>query len=210
MKETLVVTQLTTQRGAFRLPPVSFSVAAGSTLFVAGVNGSGKSTLLATVAGLQPTLGGRVEWDGRVLSEAGGHETPPWDRPVGLLLQSGGLWPHLTVRAQCALVAPTVDAAALAEWSELLGVASFLDRRPGALSGGEAQRCAMLRTLLSARPVMLLDEPYSAQHADGVAMIDRAIERLRERGVAVVVAGHREPPDATRLELGTSAVGGSR
>ncbi len=200
-------------RGAFRLGPISFSLAPGEVLYVAGPNGSGKSTLLHLVAGLLVPNGGEIHLGGRLVA-AKRIDIPPWRRGAAILLQDLGLWPHLSIRTQCLLVAGAsrngtrratraVAAARLDEWSTALAAGALLDKRPAALSGGEAQRCALLRTLMQDVPVLLLDEPMSEQHRDGIERIDGIIAALAGARKTLLVAGHRQPPGSRRLDLGS-------
>ncbi|MCI0651535.1 MAG: ATP-binding cassette domain-containing protein [Planctomycetes bacterium] len=200
----LHVEGLTARRGAFALAPVTCEVARGETLFVTGANGAGKSTLLAALAGLIRSERGSIAWDGALLAGPAVHRAP-WRRDVALLLQDLGLWPHLTIAKQCSLVADSRAGAAerIAQLAEALGVAALLDRKPARLSGGEAQRSALLRTLAPARGLLLLDEPYSEQHADGIARIDRVLAAESAAGRAIIIAGQRAPAAAARtLEIG--------
>lgn len=199
-REILRIRNLSFARGAFRLGPISWSAEPGDLLWLQGPNGAGKSTLLGVVAGLLRPEQGEIHWEG---SEWVASALPAWQRPCGILLQDLGLWPHLTIRAQSKLVAEG-RAAPLQEFEELaaqLDVASLVDRRPGQLSGGEAQRCALLRTLIAEPPLLLLDEPYSAQHPRGIELIDAVLKSRCSQGAVVVVAGQRAPEGARRIEL---------
>ncbi|MFN0060670.1 MAG: ATP-binding cassette domain-containing protein [Planctomycetota bacterium] len=201
---SLIVEDLVVERGPFRLGPISLRVDSGTALYLRGANGAGKSTLLAAIAGLVPLRQGRVRLGDRTLSSA---ETfvAPHARGIAVLLQDLGLWPHLTVRRQALLVAEAELAArALARLDELaaaLGVAHLLDRKPQALSGGEAQRCALVRSLMRRDAALLLDEPCARQNADGARRVDAVIRSELARGAVVLVAGHLAPPGAREYEL---------
>ena len=90
------------------------------------------------------------------------------------------------------------------ELATALDVRALLDRRPAQLSGGEAQRCALVRALAPGHTVLLLDEPYSQQHPDGIERIDRVIAAELARGAIILVAGHRSPPGARTVEISPS------
>jgi len=185
-------------RGAWRSPAITFEVPAGSGLAIVGPNGAGKSTLLAAIAGLHPVERGVVAHGGHSLAGLA-----PAARPTGILLQDGGLWPHQTVSQQVELVrrasVESVDRASgsrrgvtadrIRDLAERLGIATLLERKPGALSGGEAQRCALLRTIALGRPILLLDEPFAAQHRDGIARVAETIRTLLADGAIVIIAG---------------------
>jgi ABC-type sugar transport system ATPase subunit len=141
---------------------VDLAVARGELLVVLGPSGAGKSTLLRTVAGLEPSTGGRIEIAGRDVTRL-----RPGRRNVSMVFQSYALFPHLTVAENIAFglvvrdtprseVGARVRAAAVAA-----GCGDLLDRRPGQLSGGERQRVALARALVREPDVFLLDEPLS-------------------------------------------------
>src|SRR5690606_6090346 len=129
---------------------------------VSGVSGSGKSTLLDLIAGFLQPRSGRLTLHGRDLLPL-----PPEQRPVSILFQSESLFEHLSVARNLALGLPSSTpraereartARALAE----VGLAGIERQRAETLSGGQKQRVALARTLLRDRPILLLDEPFSA------------------------------------------------
>ena len=196
----LVLSGVETERGRFHGGPYDHTIAPGGGLVLVGRNGCGKSTLLETIAGLLPVRSGTISREGRVWSSVGVH-VAPHERGVGLLLQRLGLWPHRTIRAQIELVAPR-GGARVSRLATELGLAPLLDRRPAQLSGGEAQRAALLRTIAPDPPVLLLDEPTSDQHSDGEARIAAVLTEELGRGKIVVVASHRPWPEWESVDLG--------
>ena len=136
---------------------VDLTVAEGETLVVLGPSGSGKTLLLETVAGYHAH-------EGRVLARGEDvTDGPPERRGFGYVFQDYALFPHMTVRENVAFGTRYVDDARdpddlLAE----LGIAHLADRTPPTLSGGEAQRVALARSLAIRPSVVLLDEPLSA------------------------------------------------
>ncbi len=102
--EGLVLEKVAARRDRFQVGPLSLQVARGELLWLTGPNGAGKSTLLLAIAGLCPVAEGEVRFGGRRLSASGEHG-PPWRRGCSILLQEPGLWPHLSIRRQCLLVA---------------------------------------------------------------------------------------------------------
>ena len=160
----------TVSRGSFSLH-VSTHVEDGSVVAVLGPNGVGKSTLLRAVAGLHPIESGTVAMDGRVVDDAGLTWVPPRDRLVGYVPQDYALFPHLSVRQNVAF-GPRSRGVGRAEAGRTadatlarLGIADLADRRPGALSGGQAQRAAVARALATGPRALLLDEPLAALDA---------------------------------------------
>ncbi|KAF1700948.1 molybdenum ABC transporter ATP-binding protein [Pseudoxanthomonas suwonensis] len=134
-------------------------------LAIAGPSGAGKTSVLNAIAGLVRPESGRIEIDGRVLYDsARGIDVPTHRRQVGYVFQDARLFPHLDVRRNLLYGRHRGGQAGFAFDAvvELLGIGHLLDRRTRHLSGGEAQRVAIGRALLSQPAVLLFDEPLSA------------------------------------------------
>ena len=144
------------------LDHVSFEVATGEVVALLGPSGSGKTTLLRLIAGLQPADSGAVLLDGRSLDGVPAHR-----RNIGLVFQDEQLFPHLDVRANVAFGLRMAgrsrheQAARVDDLLALVGLPGFADRRVTSLSGGEAKRVALARSLAPAPAVLLLDEPLT-------------------------------------------------
>jgi molybdate transport system ATP-binding protein len=175
---------------------VRVSAERGDVLAVIGPNGVGKSTLVRALAGLVSLDEGRVVCDGETWDAApGGVRMEARRRGVGMVFQQGLLFPHLTATENVAYGLRSRgtkrrDAEQEARsWLARLGVEDLADRRPGQLSGGQAQRVAVARALAARPRLLLLDEPLSALDV-GVAMALR-IELARHLadfgGVSVLV-----------------------
>jgi molybdate transport system ATP-binding protein len=146
---------------------------------VFGPSGAGKSTLLRAISGFEAT-GGRIRF-GAEIWEDGRHFVPPHRRRIGFVFQEPRLFAHLDVAGNLAYAARR--AGTLAETEAIvtrLDLRPLLHRRTTALSGGEAQRVALGRALLSAPRLLLMDEPLSALDAARRAEILPHIERLRD------------------------------
>ena len=138
----------------------------GEVTAISGASGSGKSTLLDLLAGFIAPVSGTLTLDGEDLLSF-----PPEARPVSLLLQADNLFEHLSAQDNAALGLPrgTPKATGLQQVAEALaevGLAGFEAKQAANLSGGQKQRVALARTLLRNRPVLLLDEPFSALDDD--------------------------------------------
>ncbi|MGY0560971.1 molybdenum ABC transporter ATP-binding protein [Luteimonas sp. A277] len=136
-------------------------------LALVGPSGAGKTSVLNAIAGLLRPQAGRIEVDGRVLYDsARSINLPAHRRQVGYVFQDARLFPHLDVRGNLLYGrhAPRGQARRfdLDTVVGLLGIGSLLERRTANLSGGEAQRVAIGRALLSQPELLLFDEPLSA------------------------------------------------
>lgn len=148
------------------LNKVSLAVSSGETVSLIGPSGCGKSTLLRITMGLIDADEGTVTINGRELTQVNKLELR---RQMGYVIQSGGLFPHLTARENLTLVSGYL------EWDnskedqrirELCDLTNLspdqLSRRPGELSGGQAQRISLMRALMLDPEVILLDEPLGS------------------------------------------------
>jgi molybdate transport system ATP-binding protein len=182
-------------RGDFVLD-AALAARPGEPVALLGRNGAGKSTLLAALAGLLAIDEGSIALGERVLDDpASGRLIPPERRPVGLVLQSPALFPHLDVRDNVAFGLRTggmrraaARAAADAELDRH-GLAGLAGRRADRLSGGQAARVALVRALIRRPELLLLDEPLAAiDAADRPALRSQlATDLAAFAGVAVLV-----------------------
>ncbi|HWA20063.1 MAG TPA: ATP-binding cassette domain-containing protein [Devosia sp.] len=130
---------------------------AGEVTAIRGQSGSGKSTLLDLIAGFLTPASGTIRIDGSDVTTL-----PPETRPVSILFQSETLFEHLSAARNVALGLPRADADRVGAALTEVGLAGMGGQRASTLSGGQKQRVALARTLLRNRPVLLLDEPFSA------------------------------------------------
>jgi molybdate transport system ATP-binding protein len=157
------------RRGALRVD-VELAVADGEVLAVLGPNGAGKTTLLRVLSGLLAPEGGRVEVDSEVWDDGARH-LPAHRRSIGMVFQDHLLFPHLSITENVAFglrsrgTARAAARASAADWLDRVGLSGLGQRRPGELSGGQAQRAALARALAGDPRVLLLDEPLSALDA---------------------------------------------
>ena len=196
---------ITVRRDPFALS-VQLSVAAGEIVAVLGRNGAGKSTLLGALAGLLRPDAGRISLGGRVLTDvAAGVHVPPHLRGIGLLAQDPLLFPHMTAAANVAFGPRSrgVSRSAAGELAMRLlsdvDASAFASRRPGQLSGGQAQRVAVARALAAAPDLLLLDEPLAALDVDAAPALRTMLRRvLRDSGRTALLVTH-DPLDALVL-----------
>jgi molybdate transport system ATP-binding protein len=176
---------------------VSFTVAEGETVALLGPNGAGKSTVLHVAAGLVAADRARVVLDGRVLTAVGDDarrvHVPPHDRQVAMLAQDPALFPHLSVRDNVAFgprsrgESRRTARAAADRWIDEVGLAELAERRPGQLSGGQAQRAAVARALAAEPRLLLLDEPMAALDVAVTPGLRQTLRRVLDGRTAVVI-----------------------
>jgi molybdate transport system ATP-binding protein len=150
-----------------------------------GPSGAGKSTLLNALAGLVTPRRGRMVMDDRVVFDAQrGINLPPEKRPVGVVFQDGRLFPHMNVRQNLEfalrLTPRARRAVSLERVVEVLDLSSLLHLSVGHLSGGQCQRVALGRTLLTCPQLLLLDEPLSALDMNSKQQILPLLHRVQQ------------------------------
>src|SRR5437870_6248164 len=148
------------------LHPTNLSIERGKTTVLIGPSGCGKSTLLRIIIGLIAPDSGTTDFDGSQITPANIHMLR---RRIGYVIQEGGLFPHLTARANVLLMARHLGKAApemrerLSELCELTRFSeNLLARYPVELSGGQRQRVSLMRALMLSPELLLLDEPLGA------------------------------------------------
>lgn len=175
------------------LEDVSLDVAMGSRTVIVGPSGSGKTTLLRLLAGFEAPDSGTIKLNGELIADAE-VGVPAHRRNIGLVMQEGALFPHLSVLENiCFGIRSEPDAntraLALMDLTEL--DRSMAERQPHQLSGGQQQRVALARALARQPRLMLLDEPFSALDAGlREQMRDATAQILAQAGVATVLVTH--------------------
>ena len=158
--------------------------AGGGITALFGRSGAGKSTVINAVAGLLRPDTGLLEVDGETLMDtARGIHTPPHKRRFGTVFQDARLFPHLTVAQNLDFgtrYAPRGAKVPRDDVISLLGLAALLGRRPATLSGGEKQRVALGRALLSGPRMLLMDEPLASLDSARKQEILPYLEHLRD------------------------------
>ncbi|MGH9184035.1 MAG: ABC transporter ATP-binding protein [Acidimicrobiales bacterium] len=173
--------------GATVLEGVTAEVPGRGVTVVAGPSGAGKSTLLRLCNRLEVPSAGRVVLRG---DDVAGLDPLALRRQVGMVFQRPALFGG-TVRDNLAVAKPGAGDGVWATALEQAALApSFLDRRAADLSGGEAQRVALARTLVTGPEVLLLDEPTSWLDAGPRRTFERLARGLAEGGVAVLWVTH--------------------
>lgn len=188
--------------GGFTLD-VAFAAPPGITVLF-GRSGSGKTTIVNAVAGLVRPQAGRIAvGDWVLLDSVRGLCLPPHRRRLGYIFQDTRLFPHLSVAQNLRYGAWFAPRDARREdfgrVVDLLGIAHLLDRRPGALSGGEKSRVAIGRALLSAPRLILADEPLASLDEARKAEILPYFERLRDEVAVPILYVSHSATEVARL-----------
>jgi multiple sugar transport system ATP-binding protein len=161
---------------------------------ILGESGAGKTTTLKLIAGIEPVTSGAILFNGRPIQNL-----TPEERDCAMVFEAYALYPHMSVHENIAfpLRAPRrrmpddrIDRAVL-RVARILGIDSFLDRRPAALSGGQRQRVALGRALVRKPAVFLMDEPLSHLDAQLRNQMRTEIKTMRESfGTTIVYVTH--------------------
>ena len=186
------------------LDDVSLTVGAGQTLALVGSSGAGKTTVLKLVNRLLLPGKGAVCVQGR--------DTREWDairlrRSVGYVIQEVGLFPHLTVAGNIAVV-PRLEkwaddriATRVGQLLELIGLEedSYAGRWPDELSGGQRQRVGVARALAADPPVLLMDEPFGALDPLTRRQLQQEFRRIQARVEKCVILVTHDMAEALAL-----------
>ncbi len=177
---------------------IALTLAAGEGATVLfGPSGVGKTSVLNMVAGLLRPDAGRIVVDGETLF-GDGTDVPPERRHAGYVFQSARLFPHMRLRANL-LYGAKGRTDGFEATIGFLGIGHLLDRWPRTLSGGEAQRVAIGRALLSRPRFLLLDEPLASLDRARREEILRAIEHVRDVVRLPILMVTHDPQEAERI-----------
>ena len=180
--------------------PMTFDlqVAAGERIAIIGPSGAGKSTLLNLIAGFVLPTQGNIWLNGENHTRSA-----PYERPVSMLFQENNLFPHLSVQQNLALGLKTSLKLTALEQNQIeqvvdaVGLTSFLSRLPNSLSGGQKQRVALARCLLRDKPILLLDEPFSALDPElRMEMLNLIDELCHSKNLTLLLVTH-QPSELT-------------
>jgi len=174
----------------------SLNVEAGGLCAIIGPSGGGKTTLLHMIAGFETPESGTLTFNGQNLLPL-----EPAKRPVAIVFQDHNLFPHLSAAENVALgLRPSLRLAAhekllVEDALEAVGLEGFGGRRPGEMSGGQRQRVALARALISERPLILLDEPFSSLDPNLRRDMIQLVDSLRRRRHVTILMTIHTPED---------------
>ena len=203
MSEILTVTDLKKVYGkggslTRALDGVSLSLEAGEFVGVMGPSGSGKTTLLNCVSTIDRPSAGSIVIDGKELTRLKGRELAKFRRErLGFIFQDCNLLDTLTTYENIALSLSIIRAPAqkidrrVREMADLLGIADCLDKYPYQMSGGQQQRCAAARAMVTHPALVLADEPTGALDSkSSQLLLDRLDELNMELGATILMVTH--------------------
>jgi molybdate transport system ATP-binding protein len=191
---TVLRVDVSKQLGEFAVEAAFTSEGRVTGLF--GASGAGKTSLVNMIAGLLRPDRGVISIDGETLDDTSTRtHVPVHRRRIGYVFQDARLFPHLDVRKNLdygrRMNRLTEDAVLWRRVTELLDIGQLLDRRPGRLSGGEGQRVALGRALLTQPRLLLMDEPLGSLDEERKEEILPYLVRLRdEAGIPMVYVSH--------------------
>ena len=161
---------------------VNLDIHNGEFVVILGPSGCGKSTLLRLIAGLEEITEGEIAIAGQVVNQL-----EPRERGCAMVFQNYALYPHMTVAENIGYALKVAGmpkaerTARVAETARSVGLADFLDRKPGQLSGGQRQRVAMARAIIRSPKVFLFDEPLSNLDAKLRVQMRHEIRRIHNQ-----------------------------
>lgn len=188
----IAVKKLKVNLGDFLLENIDLRIEPGEYFIVLGPTGAGKTVLLEAIAGLYPILEGEVWIGDREITGLS-----PERREIGIVYQDQALFPHLSVEKNIAFglkmrKCPKSETKARIDGvAEVVGISHLLKRSPVTLSGGEKQKVALARALVTEPKVLLLDEPFSALDPETRERMQRELREIHSRvGLIVIHVTH--------------------
>ncbi len=180
----------------------TFSMENGKTLSILGESGSGKSTILRLIAGLEKPSNGEILVDGKIMN---GKDTflPPEKRKVGMVFQDYALFPHMTVYENINFgisdLSKDIRKKKITDTLELVELLEFKDKYPHQISGGQQQRTALARAIVTEPKVLLLDEPFSNLDTNLKYNIRKKLDKIISKiNITTIIVSH-DKQDALSL-----------
>jgi multiple sugar transport system ATP-binding protein len=180
-------------------------------LVLVGPSGCGKTTALRLLAGLEEITEGKILIDDRMVNDVA-----PKDRDIAMVFQSYALYPHMSVFDNMAFGlrlrnVPKADIQKrVKQAADILGIESFLDRKPRQLSGGQRQRVALGRAIVREPKVFLLDEPLSNLDAKLRVQTRAEISKLHQRLAATFIYVTHDQTEAMTMANRIAVIKGGR
>ena len=174
MKNNLKISNLAFSRGKNPIfKEFSIACSSDSVSLIEGKNGIGKSTLLDLIAGIETPSHGLIELNNSVFQNGKNNLIPTEYRNIGYIFQDFGLFAHLTVRENIYFSRGNITDQEISIITSILGLNEILDEDIDKISGGQQQRTAIARTLISSPIIILADEPFSNLDEEAARNIQR-------------------------------------
>jgi putative spermidine/putrescine transport system ATP-binding protein len=179
---------------------LDLDIARGEVLTLLGPAGAGKTAILRMLAGFEQPSAGRIEIDGRDVTDL-----PPGQRGLGVVFRSPALLPHLSAAENVGFplavrhLPRPERAARVARALAMVGLDGLGDRRPAQLSRGQQQRAALARALVIEPALVLMDEPFGALEPELRAELQGELRRIRGRLAVTVLYATRDAEEALTL-----------
>ena len=174
---------------------VNLEASAGEIVLIGGPSGIGKTTLFNIISGFYETVSGSVIFNGKNLISK-----PPWKRPVSTMFQSDNLFPHLSVKQNLMLGIKNFSKD-IENQLHFLKIYSLINQKCSELSGGELQRVALIKTLSREKPIILLDEPFSALDEDMIKNASILIQEHTKKVKSItLIISHQEVRPHLKVE----------
>lgn len=177
--------------GNFALKNCSLTIHDNDYYVIMGPSGAGKTILLELIAGILAPDSGKISVDGKDIAKI-----PPEKRNIAIVYQDYALFPHMTVRQNICFgmkqqkIPKDVQQKRLNDLAEQFGISHLLERNAATLSGGEAQRTALVRSLAVEPKILLIDEPFSALDEITRKRCIADMKKLHETGITIVQITH--------------------
>jgi len=188
----IAIKKLRVALGGFLLEDIDLEIEQGEYFIILGPTGAGKTVLLEAIAGIHPVVQGEVWVGDREVAKLN-----PEKRGIGIVYQDQVLFPHLSAEKNIAFGLkvkkhPKQEIKAKVEaMAGMLGIGHLLERKPETLSGGEKQKVALARALVTEPKVLLLDEPLSAVDLETREQMQRELKEVHRRvGVTIIHVTH--------------------
>lgn len=187
----LEIKELSRVFSGFSLGPIDLRIEKGAHFVLIGPSGSGKSLLLEMIAGFQQPTQGSIIWEGTDLLKLPAHK-----RGVGMVFQRPVLFQHLNVAENIAYPLKALKknrhsiAKAVSELAEQFQITDLLLRKPGSLSGGEAQRVSLARCIAMEPKILILDEPVSPLDVMLRSQVRKHLIELNKNGLTIFHVTH--------------------
>ena len=205
MKNTLKISNLSFSRGDKQIfSSFCMQCSSDKTTLIVGDNGIGKSTLLNLIAGIEVPDSGSINFNNSLYQEGSKSLVDTEDRKIGFIFQDFGLFAHLTVKQNIYFAKGDISEHEIASIINVMGLEDILDKDVDKISGGQQQKTAIARTLVSCPTIILADEPFSSLDEKVTEDIQRfLIDWTRANNQILILIAHNSDKLISELKDNT-------